>query len=189
MGRYCKCKVSESWFKKKDSKGRIYSLWLKKETEKTVSCKICSKSLNISYTEFKTIQLHEESQMHKKNDKIKLENQTHLSAEKPTEIQEKDTITKSVFILEQEVIKAELLWVLKIVLSDFSAASSDDIRNIFNAMIPGEISSKFSMGRIKVEHFLTEAIGPYSYKYLLQDMGTAYCREISRIECIGLRKL
>lgn len=112
--------------------------------------------------------------MHKKNEKIKLENQTYFSAEKSIEIQEKNTIPKSVFILEQEVIKAELLWVLKIVLSDFSAASSDDIKNIFNAMFPGEISSKFSMGRTKVKYFLTEAIGSYSYKYLLQDIRTAY---------------
>lgn len=94
--------------------------------------------------------------------------------EKPTEIEGKDTITRSVFILEEAVIKAELLWVLKVVLSDFSAASSDDIKNIFNAMFPGEISSKFSMERTKLGYLLTEAIGPYSYKYLLQDVGTAY---------------
>ena len=92
MGRYCK--VSKSWFDKRDNKGRTYSLWLKKETEKTVSCTICCKTLNISYNGFKTIQLHEESQMHKRNKKIKFENQTHLLAEKPTEIQEKGTVTK-----------------------------------------------------------------------------------------------
>lgn len=106
--------------------------------------------------------------MYKKNEKIKLENQTHFSAEKSTEIQEKNTIPKSIFILEQEVIKAELLWVLKIILSDFSVVSSDDIKNIFNAMFPGEISLKFSMGRTKIGYFLTEAIEPYNYKHLLR---------------------
>ncbi|XP_046591733.1 uncharacterized protein LOC124293709 [Neodiprion lecontei] len=73
--------------------------------------------------------------------------------------------------------KAEIIWAIKNVHSNMSAASCDDLKEVFQAMFPGAISEKFSLGRTKLGYLITEALGPYFKKILTDDVqqSTSYC--------------
>jgi len=54
----------------------------------------------------------------------------------------------------------ELLWVMRTVISDFSANSYEGVRDLFRAMFGNAVPQDFSLGRAKAGYYITEALGP-----------------------------
>lgn len=72
-------------------------------------------------------------------------------------------------------VRAELVWVLKSIASDFPAAAvSEGIRETFVAMFPGSVPDEFTLSRTKVRYLVTDALAPYFRDILLNDAKNAY---------------
>ena len=65
---------------------------------------------------------------------------------------------------------AELIWSMKVTSSHFSYASYDDIKETFEAMFPGAVPKNFSLSSSKVSYMISDAIGPYFHKMLIDDI-------------------
>jgi len=68
--------------------------------------------------------------------------------------------------------RAEIVWALKVVTSNYSFRSCD-ITSVFKVMFPNvEVIEKMTMGKTKTRYFITHAIGPYFYQILIEDVTT-----------------
>jgi hypothetical protein len=76
----------------------------------------------------------------------------------------------SLFSIKEAATKAEIIWALKNVNNKFSAASCDDIADVFEAMFPGSLPQGFILGRAKLGYLVTEALGPYFKNELVNDV-------------------
>ena len=66
------------------------------------------------------------------------------------------------YSLEEQVIRAELLWVLKMVESDFSFKSAENMVRLLCLMDEGnQIFRKMSLGRMKCGYYVTHALFPF----------------------------
>jgi hypothetical protein len=84
---------------------------------------------------------------------------------------DKPLTSLEVFSVRDSTIKAELIWALKNVASCMSAASCDGIGNLFFTMFPScDTAAKFSMNRTKFGYYITEALGPFFHKEMIEDL-------------------
>ena len=73
--------------------------------------------------------------------------------------------------VKESVTKAEIIWVLKNVMSGFSLRSCDGISDCFKEMFPGsKITNKFSLAIKKWSYMITYGIAPYFASLLLEDI-------------------
>lgn len=76
------------------------------------------------------------------------------------------------FIGKEEVLKAEILWALKLVASHSSYNSFKDAAEIFKLMFPdSEISKKVTLGSSKMAYVIAFGLSPYFHKELLDSFG------------------
>ena len=81
-----------------------------------------------------------------------------------------DQLRKTVvsYSLEEEVIRAELRWVLKMVESDFSFKSAENMVRLLCLMDEGnQIFRKMSLGRTKCSYYVTHALFPFYLEALV----------------------
>ena len=72
------------------------------------------------------------------------------------------------YSLEEQVIRAELLWVLKMVESDFSFKSAENMVRLLCLMDEGnQIFRKMSLGRTKCGYYVTHALFPFYLEALV----------------------
>ena len=91
-----------------------------------------------------------------------------------------ETVSMSKFTLTQEQHKAEILWALKSVMSNFSYNSSQDIGDVFRAMFPcSKIAQQWSCGATKLSYLFTFGIAPYFKELLLAELTEAPCFVLS----------
>ena len=75
------------------------------------------------------------------------------------------------YVAKESVIKAEIIWVLKNVMSSFSLRSCDGIPDCFQEMFPdSKIANKFLLARTKCSYMITYGIAPYFASLLLEDI-------------------
>ena len=75
------------------------------------------------------------------------------------------------YVAKESVIKAEIIWVLKNVMSGFSLRSCDGISDCFKEMFPdSKIANKFSLARTKCSYMITYGIAPYFASLRLEDI-------------------
>ena len=75
------------------------------------------------------------------------------------------------YIAKESVIKAEIIWVLKNIMSGFSLRSCDGISDCFKEVFPdSKITNKFSLARTKCSYMITYVIAPYFASLLLEDV-------------------
>ena len=68
-------------------------------------------------------------------------------------------------------LKAEVLWLLKLAVSNFSFRSTDNIGGLFQAMCPdSKIAAKFSLGQTKSSHVISEGLLPYFTCVMVRDL-------------------
>lgn len=75
---------------------------------------------------------------------------------------------------QDQASRAELIWALKSVSSNYSAASCDGISDIFNSMFPGAMPAGFSRGRTKLSYLITDALVKYFHEEMLKDAQESY---------------
>lgn len=72
---------------------------------------------------------------------------------------------------KNEVLKAEILWALKVMNSHYSFKSSEDTSKLFAAMFPdSEIAKRFACGERKCAYVCTFGIAPHFKKLLLSEV-------------------
>ncbi|KAL4121783.1 hypothetical protein QTP88_014224 [Uroleucon formosanum] len=159
----------------------LFLLGQQKE-KSSIFCAVCLSTFSCEMKGFQAITQHVSTKFHQNNAKCKLDStqlrliRTHDSApvssysytEQP--IQSSSTsalpISSNVGLrcIKDEAIRAELLWTMKCVWSNYSASSCDGIVNIFKVMFPKGIPDEFSLGKkheekIVFKHLETFFIG------------------------------
>lgn len=69
---------------------------------------------------------------------------------------------------------AELQWVMKCVICNWSAKSCNDIQSLFSSMFGQDEVGDFSVSSTKFRYILIEALGPFFLEQLFDDMIGAY---------------
>ena len=79
--------------------------------------------------------------------------------------------TMTEFVVKKEVIAAEILWVLRIIMKLESYNSCKDDSNIFKMMFPDStIATNFSMGPDKASYLINYGLSPYFQKLLIDEL-------------------
>lgn len=152
-----KCKFQNNWLS--DQK---YSFWLKRKNENEAICTTCGVSFLVQKGT-QSLEQHLNSAKHVKNSASSNSQQQF----KVVNTSSSSSATVELFHSSDATTKAELLWTLKCVASNFSLQSCDGIVNIFKAMCR-EFPS-ITLGRQKMAYIITDALGPYFYRKLGND--------------------
>ncbi|KAJ6639772.1 hypothetical protein Bhyg_12519, partial [Pseudolycoriella hygida] len=185
VNRGQKCKIRTEWFKKLDEYGKPFARYLTRVpgSNTRVSCTICNTQLSCEYKGFQAITQHLESVKNKKNMKSR-HSQLQLSADyeavgtNPSVQNDtieivKDKQTTSLRITDErdETTKAEIIWTMKNVKSNYSGKSCDDLNLTFEKMFPNEPSCKeFTLAHSKLSYMVSECVGPHFRDIFLTDI-------------------
>ena len=90
------------------------------------------------------------------------------------------------YVTDESVAKAEVLWAMKSVTSHFSFRSSSNTSGLFQNMFPDStIAKKFTCGKTKVNYLICFGIAPYFREKLLQRIKEAECLTVSFDESLN----
>lgn len=186
-----KCKVKMDWFKKLDYAGKPLGRWLARVAGSSthVLCTICASQLNCEYKGFQAIAQHSESVKHKQSVKTHLsqrqlainnENKSDDAAngvnrQIPTEVTEigGDQRRNLLQLIDNRdaVTRAEIIWTMKNVSSNFSGKSCDDLGQTFKNMFPNEPACKdFTLASSKLSYMVSDCVGPHFRDIFLNDV-------------------
>ena len=74
------------------------------------------------------------------------------------------------YVSRQDILRAEILWTMKLCASHYSYKSSDDASRLFAAMFPDSaISTKFTCGERKSNYLMCHGLAPYFKELREQD--------------------
>jgi hypothetical protein len=101
--------------------------------------------------------------------------QSDVSAETTASVSANEGTPKVVsvygFVANDQVTKAEIVWVMKTVMSHFSMNSSKDMKDIFQLMFPdSDIAKKITVGSTKIAYMITYGLAPYYHNQLVQSV-------------------
>ena len=71
-------------------------------------------------------------------------------------------------IISEEVLHAEVLWVIKVITSHYSFSSCRVISSLFSKMFPNRLHSLFSCGATKCAYLACFGIYPYFHVLLIE---------------------
>ena len=72
------------------------------------------------------------------------------------------------YVTGESVVKAEILWAIRSVMSHFSFRASSNIRGLFHNMFPDRaIAKNFACGIAKIKYLICFGIAPYFREKLL----------------------
>ena len=94
-------------------------------------------------------------------------------ADPPTGIALASTTSATVTqcISRDDVLNAEVLWVIKTVMSHYSMNSSSNTGELFKKMFPdGQIAQKFSCGNTKCSYLITHGLASYFHDRMLASL-------------------
>jgi len=164
----------------KDSQGNLLATWCEPDLTDPYKalCLVCNKRLSCSNSGNAQIIAHAKGAKHivlknnKKGQKVLGVVQSSKSCASSSSTS-KATNTLVAFqdeSLTEKICKAEILWTIKMCVEDWSFASSDGISDIFRTMFPGQISSGFSLSRTMATYLISDGLGPYFKKKLVEDI-------------------
>lgn len=124
------------------------------------------KEINIAGQGVAAVEGHLTSQKHK--DKVPSTNQNMICFEKAGQDKPQSTCKEpkqqsiDVNVLKQDTLKAEILWSVEVVASNYSYRSCEDKSVLFSSIFPdGKIASQFQLGKTKCAYMITFGIAPY----------------------------
>lgn len=89
-------------------------------------------------------------------------------------------------VVSEDVLHAEVLWVLKVIASHYSFNSSKDISQLFSKMFSdSQIAQSFSCGATKCAYLTCFGIYPYFHELLLEKVQKVRCYSISFDETLN----
>lgn len=160
-----KCVFRHEWLNRTDSNGCQISDWARNHGGTECFCKVCSKAFSVAKG-YQALEQHVTSAKHKDN-WIGRQGPSQLrlcteAESKSSRLQSSSTTGNlQMFSPRDAAAKAELIWLLKCIASDFPAASCDGIADTFSAMFPDVDVFKFSLSRTKARYLVTDALAPY----------------------------
>lgn len=187
-----KCNVRDNWFFKSDFDNLPISRWLKRDPQSSsiVHCTICPSVIQCNLKGFQSVQQHMNTQKHRKNVEVKLvpsqlrlssnhsSSSSSLSSESTSSalavqrsVETPSVSTLSLLDTRNDSIKAEIIWTLKVVQSNYSGRSCENLGETFRAMFQSNpISEHFSLGKFKVAYMITDCVGPHFRNLFLEDV-------------------
>ena len=171
--------------------------WLRKDRDLTKArCAICNKTFQLLIVGKSAVTDHGKGQKHKKavesrNAFFKPKIQSSAQPGISKVLENKDSSgeqqsTVELFIANTEVVKAEIIWVLKSVVSGFSYRSSDSTPSLFSSMFPdSEIAKRFKMGKTKANYIATHGLAPYFKGLLMGKLNKSICMSHSFDESLN----
>ena len=176
------------WLDSNDRQGHRISEWCEQDPTDAykASCTLCNKSFSVSNSGKQSILKHGDGDKHKNLQKV-LVGQKLLRGVSPFVVQPSKSATATVTgssapatkpmlfcgTTQEDVEKAEALWVMKMCAEDWSFASCDGVSDLFSKMFRGPVSSVFSLGRNKASYIVSDGLGPYFKKKLVEDINSS----------------
>ena len=176
-----KCTFTNKWVSNPN-----YSSWISKDNDPhKAKCVVCYKSFDISNMGEAAVKSHMAGKKHQEsttaikqtqNNPGRMNtissyftpqtSQSHAPLEGPSTsgaASSTATVTDiSSYLTPDSVLKAELLWTMKIIDSHYSYNSAKNISDLFHVMFPdSEIASRFTCGGDKSNYLATFGLGPY----------------------------
>ena len=175
-----KCSYNPKWLSKTDSLGYKISSWAQQKDDSHVWCVACESCIKIDSKGFQALTQHAEKRRHKENIERKCgPRQLHLTSlpqpsKESSSFNSVEFAPKAISLITNthKSDKAELIWTMKCVASNFSGNSCQGIDRVFKAMFGEENNAflkDFSLGPTKFSYIVTEALGPYFKDQMLQD--------------------
>ncbi|XP_019127348.1 uncharacterized protein LOC109141461 [Larimichthys crocea] len=173
-----KCSFNSAWLSKES-----YQQWLARDGDQgRARCKFCMKSFDVSNMGEAALVSHLKGKKHQvlasaTNRLAITDFMTTVTTERPsTSSVVLSAATKQSTISsdsKNEVLKAEILWALKVMNSHYSFKSSEDTSKLFGAMFPdSEIAKRFACGERKCAYMCTFGIAPHFKKLLLSEVSS-----------------
>lgn len=180
-----RCKVHEELLQRADSENGNwkYNEWARKKNDTIVFCVFCRSNIKCDAKGFQAIVQHSKTIIHKRQIKsVSDPNQLQLfpSPSSMPMVSSKSSATTSTSQIQlissrESTIRAEIIWTLKSIVSNYSANSCEDIGKVFQAMFPNEPCLKdFRLGWHKVGYLITECLGPHFKDMMLRDLDNSY---------------
>lgn len=162
-----KCTFQTEWLSKTDSNGSSVSDWARKHSESECFCTVCAKSFSV-LKGYAALEQHLTTSKHRENWSVKQgPSQLRICVEPKPNTDESQPTSSGIgkglqlYSSRDSTAKAELVWLLQCIASDFSASSCDGISKTFGAMFPNADLTGFSLSRTKARYLVTDALAPF----------------------------
>jgi len=183
-----KCKYSPTWAAKTDPNGYVVQTWGSKHSDSEMKCSVCNAVFSCTGG-WQSVKQHSLTKLHRDNCSLKLnpnqgrlftdpgprERSAALTPTIDTSTDQPHQPTVRLSYPRDEATRAELLWVMKIIKSNYSFNSCSDLGGMPRAMFPtAALPQEFSLGASKAKYLLTDALAPYFNKELIRDMAGSF---------------
>ena len=171
-----KMKFNKAWLDKCDNDKFRIGLWCMavKDDDYKAYCTLCSKAFAVDTSGLSQVLQHaKKGSKHSAIAKCKFSgSQQHFQRMGPTSSTSgaPSSIPLIAMTHAEQVTKAEIVWLLKVCASDYSLSSCDDLPNTFQEMFQGAISQDFSLSSSKASYLISDGLGPYFIKKLVEDV-------------------
>lgn len=179
-------KFNHNWFSRVDENNDPVKTWLKNgSTSTTFRCSLCqTDDLNCGNQGFKAVQQHMNNSKHKRlhdewksNAKFVVPTQSSSSFGTTSTVNSISTLEinkNKPLSIDDQTIKAEILWTLNVAQKGYSYRSCDELNDLFSLMFADSvIANKFSMQADKLSYVVSYGLGPYFKKKLIDDVKKA----------------
>lgn len=178
------CKFLTIWNEKDDGQGYKVQEWATKTSDNEAYCKACMCTIDVSQKGFQAVTQHASTTKHKKNmiaqksvGQMRLIDTPAIGASSSsvTGTSNENPSVLQLCSVRDQTTRAELIWTMKSVASNFSASSCNDLKATFQAMFGlNTILQSFSLGRTKITYLITEALAPYFKNEQRKEIGDSY---------------
>ncbi|XP_063230993.1 uncharacterized protein LOC134535717 isoform X1 [Bacillus rossius redtenbacheri] len=176
-----KCRFRSEWLERRDDNGYIINEWAKKRNDTDVFCAVCCVTIKISTKGYQALSQHATCERHKSECRNKLApSQLKFSVVRPScsastsrEVSSENHV-KCLYSVRDRATSAELKWVMKCIITNYSASSCRGTADVFKSMFDEGVPEDFSLSSTKFRYLLTDALSPYFRNLILKDMDGAY---------------
>ena len=141
--------------------------YVKVHTSTSIWCHLCQKSVAIDHGGLSQVNQHVKTKEHK------IKSNTRFSPSQPKFDKVGSAIEYSSKPLETRVFEAECLWALKVAEEDWSVASCDSLKVLFQRMFPGEVGEKFSVAHTKMSYIVRHGLSEVLLAELVDDVNNS----------------
>ena len=141
--------------------------YAKVHTSTSIWCHLCQKNVAIDHSGLNQVNQHAKTKEHK------VKSNARFSPSQPRFEKVGSAIEYSSKPLETRVFEAECLWAFKVAEDDWSFASCDSLKVLFQRMFPGEVSEKFSAAHTKMSYIVCHGLSEVLLAELVDDVNNS----------------
>jgi len=164
------------WLDRKDDSGNFLRLWASKKDDSFAHCHICSCDLKFSALGIHALLQHAAKPKHSTKADVRFSNTVrHLAPRAEASSSASTSSASSTLLfdlsLSDKVTAAETTWLFKVAENDLSLRDADRTPSLFQKMFPDSaIANKFAMSRQKASYTISDGIGPFLEKEIIEDV-------------------